>query len=340
MSVTGLQETSLRPGRFDRKRLAWAFAISLMVHGVGYGGYQFTRLVLPDLLQRVKFLAALAEELRPKKPVPPPQPTETPLVFVEVNPAVATPEPPKDAKYYSSQNSKAADIDSKLDTDTPKLTGKQQHVVKTEEAPRKFEDKLHPSAPPAKETETAQVAKPKPKPIGDLAMAPKPDITLHPENNVPTENNGTAEQTRPRTLTEARMRQQSNLMPGQQMKQEGGVRHHLAHASLDTKATPFGAYDEAFIEAVQQHWYDLLDSMNFSYDRHGYVVLQFHLNYDGTITDMSVLEDTVDPSADGILGFVCQRAVNEPAPYERWPREMRLQTDRNYRELKFTFYYD
>lgn len=338
MSVTGLQETSLRPGRLDYKRLAWAFAISLAIHILFYGGYQFTRIVLPDLLDRLKILTALAEELRPKKPVPPPQPSDPPLVFVEVNPATATPDPPKDAKYYSSQNSKAADIDSKLDTDTPKITGNQQHVVKTEDAPRQF-DKLQPSAPPAKETETAEVAKPKPKPlIGDLAMA-KPDTTMRPQNERP-ENNGTAEQTRPRTLTEARMRQQNNLMPGQKIKQEGGVRHHLAVSSLDARATPFGAYDAALIQAVQQHWYDLLDSMNFSYDRHGYVVLQFHLNYDGKITDMEVLENTVDPSLDGVLGFVCQRAVSEPSPYEPWPREMRLQIERDYRELTFTFYYD
>ena len=129
-------------------------------------------------------------------------------------------------------------------------------------------------------------------------------------------------------------------MPGQKMNQEGGVRRRLEISTMDAKATPFGAYDAAFIAAVQQHWYDLLDSMNFSFDRHGRVVLQFHLNYDGTISDMQVVDDTVDPTPDGVMGFLCQRAVNEPAPFERWPREMRLQFEKDYREIQFTFFYD
>jgi len=34
------------------------------------------------------------------------------------------------------------------------------------------------------------------------------------------------------------------------MKQDGGVRPQQLVASFDTKATPFGAYDRAFIDAV------------------------------------------------------------------------------------------
>ena len=124
------------------------------------------------------------------------------------------------------------------------------------------------------------------------------------------------------------------------MKQEGGVARHLKMSSLDAKATPFGAYDAAFIAAVQQRWYDLLDSNNFSFDRHGHVVLQFHLNYDGTITDMKVLDDTADSSLDGIMGILCQRAVQDPAPFDRWPRDMRLMVDRDYREIQFSFFYE
>ena len=55
---------------------------------------------------------------------------------------------------------------------------------------------------------------------------------------------------------------------------------------------------------------------------------------------MKVLDNTVDDSPDGIMGFVCVRAVNEPSPYERWPREMRLQMDKDDREIQFTFFYE
>src|SRR5213082_850410 len=96
-------EMSLRPGRFYNKRLTWALIISLVFHAMCFGGYEFSRTILPGWLARVKMLAALAEQLK-KKPTPPvqPQPSgEPPLMFVDVNPATATPEPPKDAKFYS-----------------------------------------------------------------------------------------------------------------------------------------------------------------------------------------------------------------------------------------------
>jgi hypothetical protein len=59
------------------------------------------------------------------------------------------------------------------------------------------------------------------------------------------------------------------------------------------------------------------------------------LNYDGTITDMSVLQNTVGD----LLGYVCQKAVTDPAPFALWPSEMRRDIGKNYREITFTFYY-
>src|SRR5438445_12639554 len=125
MSVPAAHETSLRPGRFEHKRLAWAFAISLAVHLVSYGGYEFGIKVLPGIMQRVKFLAALAHllHLEKKNPPPTPQQSEPPLVFVDVNPEIATAEAPKNAQYYSSRNSKAANPDADADSNTPKISG-------------------------------------------------------------------------------------------------------------------------------------------------------------------------------------------------------------------------
>jgi outer membrane biosynthesis protein TonB len=323
---------SLRPGRFEYKRLGWALLISLAFHLLCFGGYEFTRTVLPVWMQRVKFLAALAHQLEKKKPNPAPTTaTEPPLMFVEVNPAVATPEPPKNAKYYSSQNSKAANADSQLDTDTPKITGQQEHVPKTEDAPRKFTP-LQPSPAPqkevAKEEQQPEKAKPKP-PVGDLAMA-KPELNLRPDT-------GAAEQTRPRTLVEAKMRQQQqqkNQIAGQKMKQEGGVRRHLQISSFDAKATSFGEYDRQFIDAVQNRWNDLLDSQQFALNRTGKVVLHFRLNYDGRISDMEIAESTVGET----LAYVCQLAVTDPAPYAKWPSDMRREVGDS-RNITFTFYY-
>ncbi len=126
-----------------------------------------------------------------------------------------------------------------------------------------------------------------------------------------------------------------NSLPGVKMKQEGGVRREALVPSLDVKATPFGAYDAAFIQAVTQRWYDLLDSRQFARDRSGKVVLRFHLNYDGRVSDMVVMQNTVGD----LLGYVCQKAVMDPAPYAEWPTDMRAMVGLDYREITFTFYY-
>jgi hypothetical protein len=181
--------------------------------------------------------------------------------------------------------------------------------------PRPNVNKLQPS-PPASQPKSPPATRP-----GDLTLG-------KPQDTKPQE------QPRPRTLKQA-SEQQSHRLPGQQMKQEGGASRHALVPSLDVKATPFGAYDEALVGAVTQRWYDLLDSRQFAMDRTGKVTLRFHLNYDGTITDMSVLQNTVGD----LLGYVCQKAVSDPAPFALWPSEMRRDIGKNYREITFTFYY-
>jgi hypothetical protein len=118
------------------------------------------------------------------------------------------------------------------------------------------------------------------------------------------------------------------------MKQDGGVKRRGTLVP-DVKATPFGAYDAAFIAAVQQRWYDLIDNSQVV-PRSGKVMLQFRLTYDGRITDMKVNLDTVGE----LLSLLCQRAVLDPQPYARWPSDMRRMIGENYREVTFTFYYN
>ncbi len=119
------------------------------------------------------------------------------------------------------------------------------------------------------------------------------------------------------------------------MQQEGGVRHRHEMASLDTKATPFGAYDAALIDAIAQRWYSLLDAQNYASDSRGKVVLQFGLHYDGRVTDMNVAEN----SAGEVLGLICQKAVLDNAPFAAWPSDMR-RTLGDIRHIQFTFYYN
>jgi hypothetical protein len=214
------------------------------------------------------------------------------------------------------------------DAGTPRIEGTQTQVVKTENVPREKFVPLQPQKPlqQAQEAQEALKARPQYTP-GDMTMA-KPDLN-------PRKGENETENSRPKTIQEALARQRSNRLPAQKMNQEGGVRRHLDFASLDAKATPFGAYDRALIEAISQRWYALLDQRDYASDGRGKVVLQFSLLYDGRITDMTVAENTVGD----VLGFVCEKAVQDPSPFAPWPSDMRRMLG-DVRHVQFTFYYN
>jgi len=331
MTAHSAQEVSLRLDRLETTRLGWAFALSLALHLAVWGTYGVGKhFHLWEKLHWPTWVQALAQKLAlvPKKQVQsPPVDREPPLVFVDVSAAQAVSEAPKNAKFYSDKNSQAANPDANQDTDTPKITGTQPQVPKTEDTPRNKFDKLMPSpTPPDKPAEESR-AKPR-QPPGDLAFA-KPETTLKPDS-------GTAEKPRPRTIKEALAQRQLSAIPGQKVKQDGGVSRLRLDPGFDAKAKSFGAYDRAFIEAVSQRWYDLLDSISYVGYRQGWVRLEFRLNYKGDITDMKVLENNVTET----LSLLCQKAVIDPRPYGEWPREMRLEVGRDYRVITFTFYYN
>jgi hypothetical protein len=328
MSVRNAQDISLRLDRLEFTRLTQAFALSLALHLVAWGTYEigkkyhiWERIHVPAWARAITQLAPKSskkEQMAMNR--------EAPLVFINVSPEQTAIEPPKNPKYYSSHNSRAANPDADRLKDLPKITGTQTQVPKTQDVPRAKYEKLQPSLPAAQD----QVeAKPKPKlSPGDLTMA-KPDLN-------PRTGEGKAEQSRPRTLAEAMARRHINQPPGPKMRQRGGVSRHAHISMVDAKGTTFGAYDEAFIEAVSQRWYDLLDSIQYSGYRPGKVTLQFNLNYDGRITEMKVKQSTVGD----MLSILCQKAVLDPAPFEKWPREMRLMIGRDIRPIQFTFYYN
>lgn len=315
-----------------RHPLASAFAISLVVHLFFYGfwktgqhlgwwQHQATWLLnwhKKKLAKPPRRFLKLPEVAAARQP-------EVRLTFVEVDPTLAAQEPPKDAKFYGTKATKAANPDEALNTELPKIDGKQDKIIRTEDVPRPKPFPLQPAVERAKDD---QQAEPKPKQLdtpGDLAKAkPKSDaIAL-----------GTGEAEKPervRTLVEARAR---NQLAGQKAKVDGAAKAR-GRVSLDVKVTPFSSYDAAFIAAVQQRWYDLLDTSQFA-QRSGKVVLEFKLTYDGKITDLKVSDNEVGE----ILSLLCQRAILDPAPYARWPDDMRRMIGSNHREVTFTFFYN
>ncbi len=104
-------------------------------------------------------------------------------------------------------------------------------------------------------------------------------------------------QSRPRTVNEAKARKGIPLT-GEKLRQEGGVANRGNRISLDVKASPFGDYDRAFIAAVEQCWYDLLDQHN-GMRNIGKVTVDFQMTPDGRITDLKVTETGVLETGDG-----------------------------------------
>ena len=174
------------------RRLGLALALSLTVHLLGWGGYEAGKKL--DLLQRLHVPAWL-QLVKAKIAPAVPQNNEEQLTFVEVPQPAA--EAPKSTKYYSSQNSRAADP-TKGNKDVPQLNGKQTEVAKTENVPRPVFNKLQP-ATPAPQQKLQPAVQP-----GDLTLG-KP------------ENSQQQEQPRPRTISKA-LAQQSSRLPGVQMK--------------------------------------------------------------------------------------------------------------------------
>jgi outer membrane biosynthesis protein TonB len=309
----------LRPGRFLASRLVVALLISLALHLGGWTTYEAgKKFGWWQRLQQISWLKK-AEKKNPATALAAKHESELPLLFVDVSHAV--PEPPKQTKYYSNKNSQAANPDAEQNASQPKVNGKQKEIPKTEDVPTL--PKLQPSAPPQEESKPAEPAHPHdPMSLGDLKLTkpaePKPETPPAVQ--------------RPRTIKQALAQ---NQLPGQAMKQDGGVRRQLQWSSLDAKVTAFGDYDRAIIEAVTSRWYQLLDSHRFAEDRTGKVIVHFKLLPDGTITEVKFLENTVGQ----LLGYVCEEAIQEAAPFGKWPADLKRLLNANYREISFTFYY-
>lgn len=249
---------------------------------------------------------------------------EVPLIFVDVDPQLSVKEPPKETKFYGAINSKAASA-KPLDSTLPEIQGKQDKVIKSTENSKAKAQPLQPSPPPKPEQSAAQESKPKKQQVvGDLALA-----KLREQNKKAEGEDEKEARARPRRLSEVK-----SGMLGEKMKQHGGAKRLAMQPSFDVKATAFGDYDREFIAAVQQCWYQLLEDRSTVPGR---IVVEFHLNYDGRITDLRVVENT---TKSAMLELICTGAIEKPSPYRKWPVEMRREMQSDSREVRFTFYYE
>ena len=408
-----------RPRRDQASLLVLAFVCSVVAHVVFALAWEF-RAHLPNLAwldwlktQSAKLNpAALLMKLDEPKPLPPelkkllatqPPPEDPPmpqLTFVDVDPALAA-EPPKEAKFYSTVNTRAANPDAQVQSNVPKLDGKQTQMAKVLDVPKPLPPVEPPPAPqpkaptPPPEAKTSPEPKPQPPPTPQVAPAPQPKPAAQPTPpqkaepkplqpapaptpkpagetlpqpkaapptprppaptqvakaspdflSAPSLNPSTAKPTpppepgdadtkisRPRTVKEALARRAESGLVGEKMQQDGGVKN-LGVSALDVRGMAFGAYDAAIIHAIQQRWYSLLESRPTP---RGKVVVEFRMHYDGRVTDMKIN----DADVGELYALFCQKAVQDPSPYPRWPSDMRRQLQADHRDVRFTFYYN
>lgn len=123
---------------------------------------------------------------------------------------------------------------------------------------------------------------------------------------------------------------------GEKVRQTGGVRRFSIESNLDVRSIEFGAYHAAILANIQKRWFDLLEDRDISRGGIGKVVLEFHITSDGRITNMREQESEVA----SVLGLICQRAVQDPAPYGAWPPELRRIVGKDFREVRFVFHYN
>jgi hypothetical protein len=309
-----------------------ALVLSLVIHlalfgtwrlGQRFGWWNHHAEWLVKLTQKLTSPRARAAALQPK--TTPPRQQEIPLTFLEVDPATAVEKAPEKAKFYSDKNSVASNPEPDTKP-TPKIDGEQTKVVRVMDNPKPLPFPLQPEPKP-------KGGDPGEKP-GDLALNTKPRDPKPPSDGTIDTSTGQAPtpRERPRTVSEAKQR--LAMLTGEKVKQDGGA-ERKGRVAFDTKATPFGSYDRAFIEAVETRWHHLLDN-NLITPRSGKVACEFKLTYDGRIIDLKIPENEVGE----ILATLCRNAIEDNQLYPKWPDDMRRMIGAPTREIRFTFYYN
>ena len=319
-----------QPISVDRQKVSnWWFSLnsiqrslllSLLIHmlvalGILLGAFPVVEKMMAAVVPELIDLEALEKQQQKR---------QQSVIFLEVPASMASEEAPEDSKYYSTQNSRAADEQSEKETPQPKIEGTQDKV------PRIIDSKPASLAKPTPPEPKPPTPEPKPKPPTPKSETLNP-IVAKPEPKLEPKPEPEPKPRRPRTVAEAK---QLAMVQGQKMKQDGGVKKRATIVGLDAKASPFGDYDARLIAAIQNRWNQILDQ--YYLPSVGQVVLTFNLWSDGKVSNVQVERSTVNT----ILALKCERAVKEPSPYAPWPEKMHDEIGSDRRFVRFTFYYN
>ncbi|MDG2215146.1 MAG: hypothetical protein P8M70_15075 [Verrucomicrobiota bacterium] len=115
------------------------------------------------------------------------------------------------------------------------------------------------------------------------------------------------------------------------MKQAGGVTQQ-GPAALDVRLTGYGDYDARMFSAISIAWRKQINGRDWSTSK---VIVYFNLFHDGRIEDLTVRET----KAATLLQYFCREAIDGPAPFEPWTKNMRKELGNGPRRCRITFNY-
>jgi hypothetical protein len=343
--------------RPDLRPLAWAAVLAVAAHLLilllWTGAAVWVRRAPDQAPDWVKSLVqpTAAVPQRPVDPAQDPAWQEVPLTFIEVDPALAVKDPPRDARFYSAANALSGQpIPSQKALKDPEITGVQKSMPKTfdtakpspsppQARPKVEEVPATPETAVRQEKKEAQAA----QPLGGVREAGETQLAKvvpKAQSDRPQEERKSVEAQEPgaprrkpiKRLDQAM--EQKGIVRGEKMLQQGGAGRFSISPSFDVKSTPFGEYDLRMIAAVQERWWALLEERHYALERTGKVVLKFRLHGDGSISQMTTAESNVGET----LSFTCEAAVMGASPFGRWPSVLKAQA-LDPREITFTFHY-
>jgi outer membrane biosynthesis protein TonB len=325
-----------------RSPLVIALLLSLVLHL-----YLFFMAWLVPQMANWKWLPSWAKPLVAAVSPPPkkleaqarvePQDVEIPLQFIEVDPNQSVADAPKDARYTSTANTLAANP-TPAKTPVPRIDGRREDSLKTFDTQRPTRQNQPAVPQDMQEQQAKDEVKPQekggPKP-GELALArPVPDAKVDREQE--KRDAEKAQVSAPRKYkTVSQARAERGMIVGEQMKQEGGVPRVGVEPTFNVRATHFGEYSSRLTAAVQARWYHLLDERNYALERTGRVVITFKLHPDGSVSGIS----TTSSSVGEIYSLLCELAIEQPAPFGKWPPDLIQEIGRDPIPVTFTFNY-
>ena len=153
---------------FSLNSIQRSLLLSLLIHmlmalGILLGAFPVVERMMAAIVPELIDLEALEMQQRKR---------QQSVIFLEVPASMASEDAPEDSKYYSTQNSRAADEQSEKETPQPKIEGTQDKV------PRIIDSK---PTPPAKPTPPEPKPEPKPETPEPKPKPPPPKAeTLNP----------------------------------------------------------------------------------------------------------------------------------------------------------------